>query len=374
MNKRIRITIFWAGALLFGFTGFSCKTTAQSSRPGNTNPDLLEIIYSIADKKGMKVISDINMGGGDLYGKLDPRMIADSMRRYINRYHARYGKHRSLWGWYLNHELNPVKTSDKAQSAFWHQVWKAAADACHQVKPGSQVTISPFFLLDKQSLRGFEYLQPLEYEQWWAAALKAAGIDILMLQDSGAEHLGFFTMEDRRAFFQAFKNACTRAGSQFWLNVETGEVDAKNWQEALDMERAHQRKWIFTPIGRLKHKLNLAAEYGTGIVNWGYFPLMNPIEEAGPWPSGEVDGQPISFAGQQKAYNDYKAYYQQTRASKNAPHIRGTLWMLRKNYEGWSAARLTELVTRQIDAQKAAGFDLLWIINTPQHVAWANQR
>lgn len=366
MNKKNFVISLFSTTLVFITVGIlSCK--AQSKNNSATTPDLMETIYSIADKRGMKVLSDINMGGGALHGKMDPKLITDSMRLYINSYSQRYGKHQSFWGWYLNHEINPIKVADKEQTAFWEAVWKGATDAAHSAKPGSVVTVSPFFLLDKESLRGFEYLQPQEYENWWASILKKTGIDILMLQDSGAEHLGFFTMDERRPFFQAFKNACDQAGSQFWLNVEAGEVDTKNWKEALEMERNHQRKWVFTPIERLKQKLKLASEYTNNIINWGYFPLMNPIQEQGPWPAGEVDGQEISFAGQQKAYKDYLNYYQQIKGDKKAPRIRGTLWMLRNNYQGWSQADLTAALTRQIDAQKALGFDILWVINTPEN-------
>lgn len=369
MSKKKSLTTVLHNAWILLLAGtIACNPSTRNSQAAEEkSPDLLETIYTIADKKGMKVISDINVSGGDLYGKLDPGIITDSMKQYIKLYSRRYGQHKSFWGWYLNHEINPIKVADNTQTAFWEEVWKTAVDACHQAKPGSVVTVSPFFLLDKQALRGFEYLQPEEYENWWTLILNKTGIDILMLQDSGAEHLGFFTMDERRPFFQAFKNACQKAGSQFWLNVETGEVNAQNWKEAIEMERNHQRKWVFTPIEHLKQKLNLAAEYTGNMINWGYFPLMNPIQEQGPWPSGEVDGQEISFEGQQKAYTDYKTYYEQIKGNPNAPHIRGTLWMLRENYEDWSQAALTETLTRQIDAQKALGFDMLWIINTPQH-------
>ena len=62
----------------------------------------------------------------------------------------------------------------------------------------SIVTISPFFLLDKDGLRGFEYLAPSEYEEWWGTTLSETGIDILMLQDSGEHRL--FSLTERAPF------------------------------------------------------------------------------------------------------------------------------------------------------------------------------
>lgn len=352
---------------------FSCQSTNSESSNANEEIDLLAIIYDLADKKQLKVITDINMGGGAWYGTIEPQAMADSMTTYIASYHQKYGNHPSFYGWYLNHEINPIKLTDTAQTAFWQTVWKAATDACHQANPKSVVTVSPFFLLDKDALRGFEFLQPDEYQTWWAQTLSYTGIDILMLQDSGAEHQGFFSLEERKPFFAAFKKACEQAGTEFWLNVETGQVDAKNWNEALEMERTKSKNWVFTPIDWLEKKLQLASEYGTGIVNWGYFPLMNPIQEIGPWPKAEVDGQDISFEGQLKAYNDYKNYYQQVKQksipeSKISPTIQGTLWMLRNHYDGWSKEQITKSLSDQMDAQKDIGFDILWIINTPEHV------
>lgn len=350
----------------------ACYSQSAKIKQANGQPDLLEIIYDIADHKEMKVITDVNMSGGAKFGNIEALAMADSMRNYIFKYNKIYGHHQSFYGWYLNHEINPIKNSEIAQSNFWRTVWKAAADASHQAKPGSIVTVSPFFLSDKNSVRGFEYLQPSEYEKWWGETLKFTGIDILMLQDSGAEHLGFLTLEERIPFFEAFRAACNFAGTKFWLNVESGQVAAQNWDHALEMEKTRTKNWEFTPVNWLEKKLLLAAEYGEGIVNWGYFPLMNPIKETGPWPSSEIDDQEISFEGQLNAYRSYKSYYKnvsntKTDPKKTKPLIRGTLWMLRDFYQGWSEKDIRKSITAQIDAQKAIGFDILWIINTPEH-------
>lgn len=337
--------------------------------------DILNIIYSIADREGMKVISDLNMAGGAWYGEISAEEMVRNMKNYINRYSARYGSHKSFWGWYLNNEINPIKTSQIDESAFWRKVFKEAVKECHKVRPGSIVTISPFFLLDRDALRGFEYLQPSEYEKWWSVTLKETGIDILMLQDSG-EHQAFFTLAEREPFVAAFAKACEQSGAKFWVNVKSGQVDAKNWVEAIKMEKNRQKKWEFTPMNFLSQKLTLAARYGEGIVNWGYFPFMNPVTHIGPWPSNEVDGQEIMDNSQKEAYNDYKAYYKKLRADvitgeKCRPIIQGTLWWLQTNYDGWSIENMRKIIEQQIDLQKALGFDILWLVNTPANMNWA---
>ena len=95
-------------AIIFAliFFNISCNSISnlKENKTENVNKkkaniDLVEIIYSIADKKGMKVISDINMGGGGLFGNISADKMVDSMKIFINRYNARYGKHNSFYGW-----------------------------------------------------------------------------------------------------------------------------------------------------------------------------------------------------------------------------------------------------------------------------------
>jgi len=331
--------------------------------------DVLELIYSVADELDMKVICDIDLRGGDLYRKKSVAELTAKSDRYIEEYHKKYGNHDSFWGWYLNNEINPIENDDLEQSAYWRTIWKSIVDKCHQVAPQSKVTISPFFLLDKQSLRGFKYLEPKEYEEWWYHTMKDAGIDILMLQDSGAEHLSFFTIEDRRPFFEAFANACRKAGKEFWLNVETGQVVARDWAHALQMEKDFQRAWAFTEIDWLKQKLELAAEYGTGIVNWGYYPLMNPMEEHSSLTIQNIDGQEVDLSKRKANYEAYQAYLEMVPEDPGAgkltrPKLNGTLWFLPSGIE---EKDLKDVVRQEIMNQKALGFEFLWICNTPDH-------
>lgn len=361
-------------ALLPGCSNkFSAPNTVQSvdtNKEGGI--DVLKMIYTIADEKGMRVISDLNMSGGELYTKYTADQVAAGYKTYISDFYQRYGKYKSFWGWYLNNELNPLKPDEVKISTFWRRIWKAAVDECKRVAPGTSVTISPFFIVDRDKHRGFDFVQPLEYEQWWTKTLSFTGIDVLMLQDSGAEHLSFFTTDDRRPFFQAFKNACDKSGSKLWLNVETGEVDARDWEDAVNMEKTNTQKWVYTKTDWLAEKLALAAEYGENIINWGYYPYMNPTASNGPWLSDETAAQT-----RLDNYNSYKAYYDnrvnqpQQAGALTQPLIKGTLWWLPVNYEGWSEVDLERAIRDQIENQTKVGFNMLWIINAPGNMQFA---
>jgi hypothetical protein len=352
-------------------THISCVDNKKKTKKNVDEVDLLEMIYTIADEQNMLVISDINLSGGDLYGKSTTDELIKKGNLYIEQYNEQYGNHPSFWGWYLNNEINPIENSDHEQSSFWRTVWKSIVYKCHTVKPNSKVTISPFFLLDKKSWRGFKYLPPSEYEEWWYNTMKEAGIDILMLQDSGAEHLSFFTLEDRKPFFRAFANACERAGKEFWLNVETGQVKARDWRHALNMEKEHNKEWAFTGISWLIQKINLAAEYATGLVNWGYYPLMNPVENTAVT-LVDIDGQSVDLSQRKTSYIAYKNYVKNIsdiipEGKFTQPKLNGTLWFLPVDVKHLSKSELGKAVKLEIKNQKEIGFNLLWLCNTPSY-------
>jgi hypothetical protein len=292
-----------------------------------------------------------------------------AVKKYIDQYHARYGKHKSFWGWYLDWEVNPMKPTDVAKNAFWRKVWKNATEECHKVHPGSMVTVAPFFLIDAAQYPSL-YMPPSDYETEWAETLKETGIDILMLQESGAQHASFFTLAQRRPYYAAFAEACKQAGTKFWADMESGQVHANDWTELLQINKDGERDdyYEFTPINWLSQKLDLAAEYCDGIVNWGYFPYMNPVLDAGPWPV-------TSNGNSADAYNDYKGYYEKVPQSiapgdKCRPFMRGTLWFVSVNYDGWPADEMKQVLEHQISEQKALGFDILWISNTARNIKW----
>jgi hypothetical protein len=379
MNNIIRSVVGKILLITWAFTSFaSCKNTFEKPnlvavKDKKESIDVLDMLYTIAEQKGMRVITDLNMSGGELYSTYTTSQVISKQKTFITQYHKRYGNHKSFWGWYINNELNPLKPDEVEKSAFWRTVWKAAVTECHAVAPSSKVTISPFFLLDKQGLRGFEYLEPLVYEQWWGRTLKETGIDILMIQDSGAEHLSFFTIADREPFLAAFEKACIAAGSKLWINVETGQVDAVDWVDALQQERTKQQKWVFPEMNFLEKKLKLAAKYGQEIISWGHYPFMNAKVN----PSLTLtDNIPLSTL--QANYNAYKNYYTNfpinytlQPGEQTKPLINGSLWWMPVGYDNMTKVQIEQLIEEQVDQQKQLGYNLIWIVNAPAHMEWA---
>ena len=249
------------------------KQAIQREAAGQSH-DCLEMLLTAADAQSMRVIVDLPPCGW--YGKAKAEDLVGQVEQHLAAFQKRYGQHRCLYGWYLNYEVNELPVGETKESAWWRDVWRQIAAACHQTRPGSKVTISPFFMLDAQRRRGFEYLTPTQYAAWWETTLRETKIDILMLQDSGAEHLSIFTLADREPFFAAMQAACRRGGAHFWVNVESMEADVASWDDFIAREQKKDVPWRLVPIENLAAKLELASRYGEEIINWGYFPTSRP--------------------------------------------------------------------------------------------------
>lgn len=268
----------------------NCPELLRRAGTGDSE-DVLKTLLDLAADRGMRAIVDLPRAGW--YGETDAGTMVDATRAYVDRMHTRFGSHHAFLGWYLNYEINPIAAEDSGATHYWRTAWKGIVEACNAANPNALVTISPFFLLDKERKRGFVYQSPEEFATWWGATLRETGIDVLMLQDSG-EHLAFFTLEDREPFWAATAKACRESGAQFWLNVESAEVPATSWEQYLQWEREKTVRYEVLPMDKLAAKLRLAARNSDRIVNWGYFPYMNPHEP----PGTRVEGAAV-------AYSDY---------------------------------------------------------------------
>lgn len=338
-----------------------------------TGEEIIETIFDKADALGMSIISETAVSGGGLFEEgADLDSLIARQDAWMRLYHARYGAHESFAGWYYGNEINPVDTLDIPKSNFWRGLWSASSATARELDPDDLTTISPFFILDVDSWRGFRYFTPEEYRVWWAESLKEGDIDVLMVQDSGAEHQAFFTIEQRRPMLEAFAEACREAGTEFWINVETGQVRAADWEDAVAQERERRRVWEFTPIDFLAQKLDLAAEYATGTINWGYYPLMTPTD--GPAVSlKDIDGQKaIDLSTRKENYQAYKAYYEAlpqepAPGRKIRPAIGGTIWWLPTDIDSIPRKEAAAALAEELECLHAVGIDRIILGGLPHY-------
>ncbi|HDP35641.1 MAG TPA: DUF4434 domain-containing protein [Candidatus Hydrogenedentes bacterium] len=263
--------------------------------------DTLRDIFDACAERGMGVIIETGKTR-DWYIHCDVKRELDEVRAVCAMLAERYGDHPAFFAWYVHHE---IYAAWDAFGAYIDELYPAAVAACKKALPDKPVTLSPFFILDKDKVFGdFRYAEPQEYREYWARLIRRSGFDIIMLQDSG-EHFSYVTMEQRRPFFEAMRGACAEAGATLWGNVETAEMVVESIEKYVARYgRVHHANakgipWRNVPIDRLEQKLRLAAEYAENIVSWGYCQF----------------GRPHLNAEAKQWYEEYKRYHDRVAAS-----------------------------------------------------------
>ncbi|HOW70020.1 MAG TPA: DUF4434 domain-containing protein [Phycisphaerae bacterium] len=257
---------------------------------------LLERIYAEADRRRWRVILATS-GMGDWYHRWDIPALVKTEEADITDLARRYGRHSSFFGWYINYEIY-MEWDEKSRMI--RRLYNRIGELTRQATPTAKLTISPFFLADKNHVRGdFRYATPDEYGRWWSETIRQAGIDVVMLQDSGAEHCECVEPSTRMAFLDAMRRAAVARGAELWGNVEMVEYRAKDWGEYGRRLRQHRASgtaypWSFD-MKRNALKLDLASRYCTDIVSWGW-EFWNPA-----LPQTEVGDSRASYA----AYQEY---------------------------------------------------------------------
>ena len=273
-----------------------------------TEADTLQDVFDVCEERNMGIIIETGHTP-NWYGHRDLDREINEVREVCTMLAERYGEHPAFYAWYLHHEIY-VAYDDFG--AYIDELFPAMVEECNKALPDKPVTLSPFFILDRDQVFGdFRYAEPEEYQEYWTQLIRRSGLDIIMLQDSG-EHFSYVTMEQRRPFFEAMQAACKESGATFWGNVETAEmviesIDAyKERYGRVHHSTVTDLPWRNVPIDRLEQKLRLAAEYAENIVSWGYYqfgrPSLDPEEHT--WAGRPVVG-PIG----KEWYEQYREYY-----------------------------------------------------------------
>jgi hypothetical protein len=280
--------------------GFNLLWIPNAQAAFSTDEDtvLFGRLMDLCAKRKLRVI--LGMGATRAwYQQLDLQKELAECGKNITRIADRFKSHPAFWAWYIPHEIYMFWGQG---DTYIQQLYPGLVERCKRAAD-LPVTLSPFFILDRDKVYGdFRFNEPEEYAHYWAGLIRKSGLDIIMLQDSG-EHFSYVTNAQRRPMFQAMSEACRRGGAKFWGNVESAEFECPSKEEYVKRYgRVHHSTvknapWRPVPIGRLGEKLDLAAEYCEGIVTWGYQEFCRPIlgDAAKKW------------------YADYQNYYRSQR-------------------------------------------------------------
>ncbi len=274
---------------------------APSGLASDEDAEILVSLMDLCARRNVRVILDTGTSPS-WYERLDLKSELQLCSFNVTRLAERFADHPAFFAWYIPHE---IYVFEGIGASYIEKLYASLVEICKRAaeKP---VTVSPFFILDKDKVFGdFKYVEPRDYQRYWKALIRASGFDIVMLQDSG-EHFAYVTNEMRRPFFEAMYEACKSNGARFWGNVETAEYDCPSKEEfvrrygRIHHSQAKGLSWRPVPIDRLKEKLELAAEYSEEIVTWGYREFCRPAlgETALSW------------------YEQYRAYVREATATR----------------------------------------------------------
>ncbi|MCU0963296.1 MAG: DUF4434 domain-containing protein [Pirellulaceae bacterium] len=281
-EKAIGFDLLWLSdvQVALGAASAATRDTAEFD-------DKLKMVLDLCQRLKMQVILSTGSTKG-WYVTLDLEKELQDVGSRIDVLGKQYGAHPAFYAWYIPHE---IYVADGHLGNYIERLFPALVQRCKAAVPGKPVTLSPFFILDRDRVFGdFRYVDPEEYRDYWTRLIKLSDIDIIMMQDSG-EHFSYVTNEQRRPFFAAMQAACQAAGARFWANVEVAEAVCPSLEDyvrrygRIHHTQAKGLPWRAVPIDRLASKLRLAAEYSERIVSWGYFehgrPTLGP--EAADW-------------------------------------------------------------------------------------------
>lgn len=243
-------------------------------------PDPMAVLFKELDRRNMRVYLD-TLQAPQWWTLDDPGPEVARACERVHMLHNRYGEFACFEGFYIPYELYVFWD---AQAERIRTLYREIAACCKATDPQRRTLISPFFILDRKGVFGdFRWASPKEYERFWTGTLGQAEIDIVALQDSG-EHVSYYTMEDRRPFFRAMKRACDETGTEFWANVETGELLVGGPREFIRRfgEKTHVNNpvthpyWRGVPAEKLVRKLEFVRPYTRTAITWGYREYVRP--------------------------------------------------------------------------------------------------
>lgn len=231
--------------------------------PSDKNaPDPTEIILQYADYADMPVWVGLATDRGWWKGTNDPVVldrISDRCVSVAERAWSRYGKHKSLVGWYIPSE--PWDTLAPEDVPRLRTFLRKISDACKRVSGGKPVSFAPF-LTGKADAAVFG--------KTYADLLTDAGIDVCMLQDGIGPQRWKGDVYPVKPLFRAARDACVTAGVELWADVEIFQA------ETVVQDGKKSRKVVASDTRWLAKQLTAEAPFVSKFIAFDCFHYMSP--------------------------------------------------------------------------------------------------
>jgi len=268
-------------------------------KTGGDHADDIELMYQECDRRNMKLI--ISTGTTpQWYHNMQMPDESLKQQKWVEEIFRRYGHHASFAGWYIDYEFS-VTEGKLGEMLF--DLFRDIVGYCKEKTPDLPVVASPFFIPPTAtSIMHPGHPDPQIYYTYWSKLIAYSKVDVISLQDTGAQHLSFFDTDTTEPYIAAVAQACKENNCRFWGNVETGEFEiesAEAFTEKFGPDGNVNRPgnasfWRPVPISRLQKKLELMSKYSEYNLSWGYQAFYRPA----------LGGKAL------EAYNNYANYLQ----------------------------------------------------------------
>ncbi|MBI2302500.1 MAG: DUF4434 domain-containing protein [Armatimonadetes bacterium] len=188
----------------------------------------------------------------------EQRELEARLTRYREQMLRRYLKHKSLAGYYLNHECDPRDTrNDPAEPA---AMAESAAALAKRLAPRLR-TVQPvgFYPWLPRGAKVAAIPKPAELRAFWDPFMAAAkSVDIYLAIDgvgTGLAPLGFTDVDQG-----ALRELCERHGKALWTDVECADFG----------------DYSSMPMDRLAASIEVAAKHAERLVTFDFLNYMSP--------------------------------------------------------------------------------------------------
>jgi hypothetical protein len=245
--------------------------------------DVVGTLLDEADRLGLHVFLGLGRSGDTMllweFDKPDWKDRCDTAigiaKRVAGELWERYGKHPSLYGWYLTHEMVDLARS----SAYYDPI----ADYCHTLAPEKPLIAAPAG-------------KPI-YD---TATLKKSHVDIFAYQDAvGAGYVPYkYTYKPEKriktldSLYKQYKELHKGARKHFWSDLEIWEMDGtKGYGGAYP-----------PPFSRVRRQIEIEARYVEWITGYECTGFLDPPGRK----------KPLQDERAARLYRDYAAYVRAT--------------------------------------------------------------
>jgi hypothetical protein len=237
-----------------------------SERP---KKDVLEMMLSLADQQGMHVYlgslqTAVEWSGGSEFHALrtyNQRVAAEIVQRY--------GRHRSLAGWYFTQELWMNWAKRYGANYYGTTLLADWVADMRRLDPAKLTTVT--VVVKKTGWGGMPGLSAAELEILMTGFLETTKVDILMPQDGIGAGEGGPALDDLSSYFRAMWQAMRAAraagtNTALWSTIETFTAD----------ENLNNEHFPPAAISRIQRQINEVRPYVSGYMSWIFGDDMSP--------------------------------------------------------------------------------------------------